>query len=239
MVQCQCKTKQGTQCSRNATVGNLCKQHANMPCTDFISTSVKMSPSPRAQSPKKMSPKKASPQKVDVYLPIEFLQLGDLAILKILHDTNVSKLVKLCQTNQRLRNLCLTDAILKERIEKALIPGLSREFTNMIEEAPVDNYWIDLMPSKYILSMKDLKDKNIRDQYVIPPQTYESVEKLSDLVRNESFEDYGFYDDMGHAVTGSGADTWGIYRPGLFDEMKKLHAEWTAYIAKHRGNEPE
>lgn len=31
-----------------------------------------------------------------------------------------------------------------------------------------------------------------------------------------------FYEHNGDVVTGSGADTWGLYRPGMLNEMTKL-----------------
>lgn len=100
------------------------------------------------------------------------------------------------------------------------------EITNLMDNhVPEDmeyegmGYWVDdLLVPDYILTMADLSNPELNDFYVIPPQTYDSLIKFSDL----GIDPKDFYEYEGKAVSGSGADTWAVYRPELLNKMREI-----------------
>lgn len=94
---------------------------------------------------------------------------------------------------------------------KKTIQNLNR-IAKILNNLEMETYWVDELSQKYRLTMDDLKP----GMWVFQPQIYDEVEEIDP----EQFE--YFYEHNGDAVTGSGADTWGLYRPGILNEMTNL-----------------
>lgn len=92
-----------------------------------------------------------------------------------------------------------------------------------------DKYWVDMLPKKFLFTVADITDLRVGNGtlMVIEPQMYDHLRPLraSDerfMSRQKDLEHfYGIAGGL--AVTGSGADTWAVYRPGLLAAMKKLY----------------
>lgn len=97
-----------------------------------------------------------------------------------------------------------------------------------LEEVPSDEFWIDELSKMYVLTMKDLKDPEFPDFYLLQPQTYDDIKKFSEdpINKIEYFYDAG----DGKAVTGSGSDPWGVVRPGMATELRKILIKWKSAI---------
>ena len=95
---------------------------------------------------------------------------------------------------------------------------LANKLNKLGECGMMESYWVDELPEKYRLKMDDIN----KDLWVFPPQVYDEIVKLSDF--SDEFE--RFYEFEGNAVTGSGCDTWGVYRAYMLREMRSVHKEF-------------
>lgn len=98
--------------------------------------------------------------------------------------------------------------------------GMAQKLNQLAEEDKMSTYWVDELPSQYRLTMKDVEDiRKGKVVWVFQPQVYEEIDEFDNSDPKEL--DY-FNDFRGDAVTGSGCDTWGLYRPGMLEEMEKV-----------------
>ena len=108
---------------------------------------------------------------------------------------------------------------LEKRYKSKLI-----SLTQALNDLELVNYWVDLLPSKYRLKMKDVKAALEGERlYVSRPQEYDDWEVLKfgkDLAPSY------FTEFQGDAVTGGG-DTWAVSKPGLLKAMHDIYMSMT------------
>jgi len=105
---------------------------------------------------------------------------------------------------------------------------MASKLNNLVETGEMETYWVDELPQKYRLTMKDVEDiRKGKIVWVFQPQVYDEIMKFDN---SDSEQLSWFYDFEGNAVTGSGADTWGLYRPGMLDEMEKIYHQHAGHF---------
>lgn len=99
--------------------------------------------------------------------------------------------------------------------------SLAQELNDLGEQGLMETYWVDQLSQPYRLTMQDVQDIRLgKILWVFQPQIYDEMTPLDNSHPEELDYFYGF---QGDAVTGSGADTWALYRPGMLEQMQKIY----------------
>jgi hypothetical protein len=125
-MQCQCLTVKGIRCSRKAIVGNLCKQHAEQPCTKFASsvpkTSIQIRPAiePEFSHIRPTSPIKSKLKHLDHMSNFDYSKLPEEILVSILERSSYVDMLHVCMTTTRINNVCKTYPKLKDKYNAVL-----------------------------------------------------------------------------------------------------------------------
>ena len=101
---------------------------------------------------------------------------------------------------------------------------LAKDLNQLVEDEKMETYWVDELPPQFRLTMQDIEDiRKGKVVWVFQPQVYEEIEEFNFGGGLDPEELDYFYEFEGDAVTGSGCDTWGLYRPNMLAEMRKVY----------------
>jgi len=180
----------------------------------------------------KKSPKK-SPQYKNGSSPIDYLSTLPLPALESLAQQGLLKDLTSLRQSSKAYKTKMDQPSIKKIAHGKNIPTanmirqlnyMASKLNDLGEAGKTETYWVDMLPPKYRLTMKDVEDIHKgKIVWVFQPQGYDEIMKFD----NSDPEQLSwFYDFEGNAVTGSGADTWGLYRPDMLNEMEKIYHQY-------------
>ena len=102
--------------------------------------------------------------------------------------------------------------------------NMAQQLNDLADQGKMETYWVDELSQQFRLTMADVQEiRQGKKVWVFQPQIYDEIVTLDN---SDPRELSYFYEFQGDAVTGSGADTWGLYRPGMLEEMQQVYDQY-------------